>query len=1151
MSLRTLTVALAATLITSGVGLRASAEDKPNVIVIIADDAGWADFGFQDSITGGTTNIPTPNMDALAASGVKFSNAYTASVCSPSRAMITTGMYGGRFGYESNIGSGSGQIGTQPTQGLPTSVTTIWEQMQSVGYSTAAVGKWHIGAHTNNTTTSELGNRPQNQGVETFEGIIAGSRSYWMGGATGTQALRRTTSDGAGGGVSDQVIEGQFNGNDYVTDVFGDLTVDYIADNHDSGQPFFMYSSFTAPHTPMQATNADLNDPRIAGLSGNRKIYAAMQIALDRNVGKIMDALEDPNGDGNTSDSIADNTLVMFINDNGGDCCDGSPNSSNNGPLRNGKGSQSEGGLRIPMFIAGAGVSPSVAGTTFDAPVHTIDILPTAFGAGGGTFDPSETIDGVNLLPYINGTEQDDPHESLYIRRANNNQSAVRVGDWKLMYRGNDGFFSLFNLATDINESNNVAAANPEIVEQLQQVMTSYDVQMDKARVDNRALNTNQFDEFRFRESAFAAAAWSTANAWVNNQNQGTTATMEIEDGYANAVLVFQNRNNGSYTSTNDLTRIGGLDFMANEIQLINRNEALTGDGTATIGGRGVLLAKSLSGELPEIKLDASRPGPNRFNFDVQLDVSFYDDLTISGDGDQGFAINGDLTAYRDGLNVTKVGSAELTLGGVVNVTGQFDIQGGLAEFTNGQVSGDVVARAGATIRVGGVGIVPGTGGGGSPTPIVTTGLELNYDAALDISGDASWDDAAGGDGNITFSGPAVTSAVSTATFPSLTEAYSIPETGGASGLNQFFEGGSPLSKEDATFELVFNVESTTAGTDQVLFEAGGQDRGVAFVLNNGVLTFNVDGDNPNGQNIDINLTTPVAEGWRHVVGVIDLTLGGPDSVMLYVDNQLVGSLSGQTIDDWAGGNIIGLGEGASSVTGVSSGTGNPYHGDIAIARYYADTAFGATEVDQNFQSLLFDPGSPGTAVTLAVDGALTLEANAAIELDLLDTDFFDRVEATGVASLAGALSVTGSDGFAPSAGEAFLVLSADSLTGTFDSLQLPSLAAGLMWQVDYTSDSVSLLVTITGDYNGDGVVDDADYAVWRNSLGDNVSPSTGADGNGDGQITTADLDVWKANFGATTPATAATTAVPEPAALTLSLLGVIVASRIRVSTGG
>ena len=175
----------------------------------------------------------------------------------------------------------------------------------------------------------------------------------------------------------------------YITDTFGDMTVETIRKHAGGEKPFFLYSSFTAPHNPMHATKDDI--AAIAklghGFKKNREIQAAMQLALDRNIGKILDALDDPNGDGDTADSIRDNTLIFFINDNGGDSHDSNPNYSSNYPLRHGKGSQWEGGIRVPMIVAGWGLDPACQDEDvdfFDHPVHIIDLLPTAFAAGGG-----------------------------------------------------------------------------------------------------------------------------------------------------------------------------------------------------------------------------------------------------------------------------------------------------------------------------------------------------------------------------------------------------------------------------------------------------------------------------------------------------------------------------------------------------------------------------------------------------------------------------------------------------------------------------------------------------------------------------------------------------------------------------------------------
>ena len=491
---------------------QANAQGSPNVIVIISDDAGYADFGFMDGHSGETSEVPTPNLDALAARGVTFSNAYTAMVCSPSRAAITTGGYQQRVGYEYNINNLTSATG--PFEGLPVETTTIWERMKSVGYTTGAVGKWHIGSIAD-TSPTQPGNRPENQGVDEFYGLWRGSRTYSVGGMTNeTRVLRETLVD-PNGVVSDTVVESALSGQ-YITETFGDFAVDFIADHHDDTNPFFLYQAFTAPHGPLNES-PDFNDPRLAGLSGNRKRYASMMLTMDDEIGRILDTLDDPDNDPNTADSITDNTLIMFINDNGG----ASSNASDNGQLRNFKGTPYEGGMRVPMIIAGAGVNASVEGTVYDSPVHSIDILPTAFAAGGGSLGLADTgIDGVNLLPYVNGELTEDPHEVIAVRSSD--QVGVRKGDWKLVKNGIGSGFELYNLATDVGESTNVAGSNPTVVEELQRGLTDLESEFDKPRFAqlNASQDTiNIFDHFTFRPDQGASLPGSNVVANPSFEN--------------------------------------------------------------------------------------------------------------------------------------------------------------------------------------------------------------------------------------------------------------------------------------------------------------------------------------------------------------------------------------------------------------------------------------------------------------------------------------------------------------------------------------------------------------------------------------------------------------------------------------------------------
>ncbi|MGB0774391.1 MAG: sulfatase-like hydrolase/transferase [Akkermansiaceae bacterium] len=439
---------------------------NPNVIVMISDDAGWADWGFMNPHTGATTNIPTPELDNLRSQGTLFTSAYTGAVCSPSRGAITTGVYQNKIGYEYNINNLTG-AGTR--DGHFNSTELMFEHMKTLGHTTGAIGKWHIGSGAD-TSPTILGNRPERQGVDEFFGIWKGSRNYAVGGVSGTGTLRETKIDSQGV-VTDQVLENTapWNGAN-VTNVFGQGAVDFIARHHDDTEPFFLYVAFTAPHGPLH-NSPDINDPSIAGLSGNRKKYASMMLTMDKEVGRIMDRLEDPDNDGNSADSIRENTLVIFINDNGGE----KGNSSVNLPLQGHKGSPWEGGIRVPMIMAGPGVPVN---GTYARPVHSIDIVPTAQAVAGGA--PIAGLDGVNLLPYMNGTATGDPHESICVRKADS--VGLRKGDWKLVKTGANAGFALYDLSVDIGEANDLSSTHPAKLEELKRELTAYEVTWEKPR---------------------------------------------------------------------------------------------------------------------------------------------------------------------------------------------------------------------------------------------------------------------------------------------------------------------------------------------------------------------------------------------------------------------------------------------------------------------------------------------------------------------------------------------------------------------------------------------------------------------------------------------------------------------------------------------
>ncbi len=413
---------------------------KPNILIIVADDLGYADLGFQ-----GGKDIPTPHIDSIAAGGARFTNGYVSGpYCSPTRAGLLTARYQQRFGHEFNPGGeGAGNPGGNEF-GLPLSETTIANRLKEAGYVTGLVGKWHLGAGPKH--------QPQQRGFDEFFGFLGGAHTYFD--KQEASLLRGTT----------KVAEPE-----YLTDAFGREAVSFI-EQHQK-KPFFLYLAFNAVHTPMEATNDRL--ARFSSISTkSRQTYAAMLSAMDDSVGKVLGALK--------AASLEENTLIFFISDNGGPTMQGTTvNASINTPLRGSKRTTLEGGIRVPFLIHWKGRIP--AGTVYENPVIQLDIQPTALAAAGVSIKPEWKFDGVNLLPYITGKPTGQPHETLYWRLGD--QNAIRQGDWKLVQydraADNDSSRSvtapkLYNLKDDIGESRDLATTNPEKAAELEKVWKTW-----------------------------------------------------------------------------------------------------------------------------------------------------------------------------------------------------------------------------------------------------------------------------------------------------------------------------------------------------------------------------------------------------------------------------------------------------------------------------------------------------------------------------------------------------------------------------------------------------------------------------------------------------------------------------------------------------
>ncbi|MBE2284224.1 MAG: sulfatase [Prosthecobacter sp.] len=403
---------------------------KPNVLVIVADDLGYNDVGFQ-----GSKEIPTPHLDKLAARSLRCTNGYVSHpFCSPTRAGIMTGRYQHRFGHENN----PAWLPNDTVAGLPLTEKTYPQLMKQAGYTTGAVGKWHLGAHPQF--------HPNQRGFDEYFGALGGGHQDFpgdKGGAEYTIPLNRNGKD-----------EKQTK---YLTEQFGDEAVAFVGRHAGEVKPWMLYLAFNAPHTPLQAPQAWLDKfSQIA--DKNRQTYAAMVAAMDEAVGGVMKKLEET--------KQTDNTLIFFVSDNGGPNLSfrGLTNFTDNAPLRGAKGDVYEGGMRVPFLVSWpAKIKPG----TYDQPVIALDFLPTSLAAAESADLTPKNLDGVNLLPFLTGEKTTAPHDLLFWRSGGpGGNNAVRRGSMKLVRLGK-AEPELYDLAADVGETKNLAAEKPEIVKEL------------------------------------------------------------------------------------------------------------------------------------------------------------------------------------------------------------------------------------------------------------------------------------------------------------------------------------------------------------------------------------------------------------------------------------------------------------------------------------------------------------------------------------------------------------------------------------------------------------------------------------------------------------------------------------------------------------
>ena len=474
-------------------------ERPPNIILILTDDMGFNDVSFYANRDGRTPTIQTPSIDSLAEGGVVFNNGYAGhGTCAPSRAALMTGRYATRFGCEfTPIPAQGNEImdlvdscNTNPYQpivdrdllptlpdiydlGLPPSEITMAEKLKEAGYHTVHIGKWHLGYRNFM--------RPEDQGFD--ESLNMSGTKYlpedspdvvnaYLNWSPLDIMMWVTSYYGVGFNNSpspdpDSMGNPLFEPDGYLTDYFTEEAVKVIEANRN--RPFFLYLAHWGPHMPLQAKREDYDaiPPEIT--DHRQRVYMAMIQALDRSVGRVMQALED-NG-------IDNNTLVVFTSDNGGAGYVGLPDI--NKPYRGWKITFFEGGTHVPFFMRWP--KEVASGTTYDKPVALIDLFSTAAAAAGVSVPGDRVIDGVDLIPFVKGDDPGYPHDTLFWRTGYYQSVLKRdtiTGDfWKMQVNDIPDKVWLYNLTADPTEQNNLADTQPTKVAELQAALDNYNAE--------------------------------------------------------------------------------------------------------------------------------------------------------------------------------------------------------------------------------------------------------------------------------------------------------------------------------------------------------------------------------------------------------------------------------------------------------------------------------------------------------------------------------------------------------------------------------------------------------------------------------------------------------------------------------------------------
>lgn len=416
------------------------AGSRPNILLVLTDDHGYADVGFNKYAS---NEISTPNLDELARNGVIFESAYVAHpFCGPSRAALMTGRYPHKIGSQFNLPAAGSDLGIDVNEQY------ISKTLQNAGYFTGALGKWHLGH------APEY--HPNARGFDEYYGFLGGGHRYFP---KQYRPIYENLKKRGVQNINEYLTPLEHNGKEvreteYITDALSREAVNFVNKAKDTAKPFFLYLAYNAPHTPMEATKEDLK--KFTHIKDEkRRIYAAMVYAVDRGVAKIVSALKQNNQ--------YENTMIVFLSDNGGKLSQGGVNA----PLKEGKGSAHEGGHRVPMMIHWPNVVKPAQKYTH--PITAIDLYPTFVNLAGAKLPTNKILDGIDFSPFLNTNTSSRPGKSVFVmrHRGGAHDVSVRRDQFKAVRTVKTKKWQLYDVSTDLGEKHDLSSKQPQLLQDM------------------------------------------------------------------------------------------------------------------------------------------------------------------------------------------------------------------------------------------------------------------------------------------------------------------------------------------------------------------------------------------------------------------------------------------------------------------------------------------------------------------------------------------------------------------------------------------------------------------------------------------------------------------------------------------------------------